>query len=248
MTTLGSSFDRLLDVVDEVGIVDKDLHRLRDAFGVEEQLRLLQGHEDQQGIIFRHADLVDGGDRIGFDARRGADGRHIAIGRNQRDQIAELQAEIFGHARADGHAFGGVKIVERALPQIAGDKGHLGEVGSAHALDHGASAPGAAWPLRHHLALDHWDGELDAVDLIDAISNRSIVVKLAVDRMQDDMAVDAQNAVQQFGAKAVHHRHDDNQRGDAEHDAQKRNDGDPGGDALLALGAQIAPGDHALKW
>ena len=51
------------------------------------------------------------------------------------------------------------------------------------------------------------------------------------------MAVEPENLRQQFLAKPVHHRHDDDQRGDAEHDAEKRKSGDDGDESLFAPGA-----------
>ena len=40
--------------------------------------------------------------------------------------------------------------------------------------------------------------------------------------LHEDMAVDADDLVQQFVAEAVHHRHDDDQRRDPEQDAQAK--------------------------
>jgi hypothetical protein len=55
------------------------------------------------------------------------------------------------------------------------------------------------------------------------------------------MAVEAEDLVEQFLAEAVHHRHHDDQRGDAEHDAEEREAGDDGDEAFLATRPQIAP-------
>src|ERR1700674_753428 len=62
------------------------------------------------------------------------------------------------------------------------------------------------------------------------------------------MAVEAENLVQQFLAEAVHDRHHDDQRGDAEHDAQKRETGDDGNEAFLATCPQIASRQQPLEW
>ncbi len=48
------------------------------------------------------------------------------------------------------------------------------------------------------------------------------------------MAVDAQHAAEQLGAKPVHHGEDDDQRADAEGDADQREGGDDGDEALAA--------------
>src|SRR5665213_1940813 len=61
------------------------------------------------------------------------------------------------------------------------------------------------------------------------------------------MAVEAEDAAQQLGAKAVHHRHDDDERRHAERDAGQRENGDDGDEALLPPRAQIAEGDHPLE-
>src|SRR5690606_32865462 len=52
-------------------------------------------------------------------------------------------------------------------------------------------------------------------------------------------------------AKAVHHRHDDDQRGHAEQNADERKSGDDGNKPFLAPGAQIAQRKHPFerrKW
>ena len=46
--------------------------------------------------------------------------------------------------------------------------------------------------------------------------------------------------------KSVHNRHDDNHRGDGEHDTGKGNRGNEANPALGFLGAQITHGNHAL--
>ena len=52
-----------------------------------------------------------------------------------------------------------------------------------------------------------------------------------------DMAANAENALDQLGAEAIHHRHHDDQRGDAERDADQRQPGDDRDEALALLDA-----------
>jgi hypothetical protein len=40
------------------------------------------------------------------------------------------------------------------------------------------------------------------------------------------MRVEAEDLIQELDMKAVHHRHDDDQRADAQRDAEQREDGD----------------------
>ena len=61
------------------------------------------------------------------------------------------------------------------------------------------------------------------------------------------MAVDAEDAHQKLGAEAVHDGHDDDQRRDAQHDAEEGDRGDDRDERLLAARAQIAPRDHPLE-
>src|SRR5579872_1767983 len=61
------------------------------------------------------------------------------------------------------------------------------------------------------------------------------------------MTVEAQDLVQQFLAKTVHHGHHDDKSGHAEHDAEKREAGDDGDEALLAARAQITSRQQPLE-
>src|SRR6202012_5197000 len=60
------------------------------------------------------------------------------------------------------------------------------------------------------------------------------------------VAVEAQDATEQLRAEAVHHRHDDDQHGHRQGDADEGDDGDDRDAALLALGAQVTAGDRPL--
>ena len=52
---------------------------------------------------------------------------------------------------------------------------------------------------------------------------------------------------EQIGAEAVHHRHDDDQGGDAERDPEQRKDRDDRDEAFLPARPQIAERDHPLE-
>src|SRR3546814_1250747 len=59
------------------------------------------------------------------------------------------------------------------------------------------------------------------------------------------MAVEADDLVEQFGPKAVHHRHHGDERGDAEHHGHKADRGDEEDEAFaLPAGDKVALGDH----
>src|SRR3546814_14456700 len=63
-----------------VRIFDHDLERRDTLGGAEIFLRFVERHEDEARIIFRHADLEDGDDRISLDPRRG-DRRSVGEGK-----------------------------------------------------------------------------------------------------------------------------------------------------------------------
>ena len=55
-----------------------------------------------------------------------------------------------------------------------------------------------------------------------------------------------EHLAQHLELEAVHHGHHDDQRADAQRDADQREAGDDRDEALLAAGAQVAEGDQAL--
>ena len=67
-------------------------------------------------------------------------------------------------------------------------------------------------------------------------------------RLHQQMAVEAEDLVEQLLAEAVHHRHDDDQRRDAEHDAEEGEPGNDRDESFLAARAQIAQRQHPFEW
>ena len=67
------------------------------------------------------------------------------------------------------------------------------------------------------------------------------------ERLHQQMAVEAEDLVEQFLAEAVHHRHDDDQRRHAEHDAEEGKAGDDRDEAFLAARPQIAQRQHPFE-
>src|SRR5262245_48470752 len=61
------------------------------------------------------------------------------------------------------------------------------------------------------------------------------------------MTVEAENLVEQFLAEPVHHRHHDDQRRDAEHDADEREGRDDGNESFTPPRAQVAQRQHPLE-
>ncbi|MHC2692588.1 hypothetical protein ACVME9_005079 [Bradyrhizobium liaoningense] len=66
--------------------------------------------------------------------------------------------------------------------------------------------------------------------------------------LDQDVAVEPQDLVEQLFAEAVHHGHHDDQRRDAQHDAEKGEPGDDRDESLLPPRPQIARRQHPLEW
>ena len=108
------------------------------------------------------------------------------------------------------------------------------------------AAPPAAG--RHDLALDQRGDAGDTRECrgpCAAAASKSVKrAGLAIDR---EMAVEAEDAADQIGAKPVHHRHHDDQRRHPERDPEQRKDRDDRDKPLLPPRPQIAERDHPLE-
>ena len=79
----------------------------------------------------------------------------------------------------------------------------------------------------HHLVLDHRIDEARRPAVrATGIAHRVVVADAGRRRLNAEMAVEPEDAAQQFLAEAVHHRHDDDQGGDAEENAEEGKQGD----------------------
>src|SRR5690606_26674046 len=65
--------------------------------------------------------------------------------------------------------------------------------------------------------------------------------------VDDDVAIDPEDLLEELIAEAVHHGHDDDQRRYAEQDAYERKPRDDRDEALLAPGPEIAKRQHPLE-
>ena len=111
-----------------------------------------------------------------------------------------------------------LEVGQGAGLDIAGDDGAPGEVGWADAAHHGAARHAAR--RRHDLALDERADPDDAGDLADLPGKGVEVAQGFAGAVDAEVSVEAENAGQELLAKAVHHRHDDDQRRHAKGDAR----------------------------
>ena len=78
------------------------------------------------------------------------------------------------------------------------------------------------------------------------VGNLLPVGQAAVIALDDGVAVQADDLVEQLRAKAVHHAHDDDQRGNAERNCDQADAGDEEDESLALAGKQIAASEHPL--
>ena len=84
-------------------------------------------------------------------------------------------------------------------------------------------------------------------DAGDALRHRLIVGERRFQRLHQQVAVEAEDLAEQFLAEAVHHRHDDDQGGDAQHDAEEGEAGDDRYESFLAPRPQVAQRQHPFE-
>ena len=101
-------------VADLVGRIEHHFEHGHAIGLIEIKLRLVERHEQDGRVVFRHADLEDGDHRIALHARRGAErGRSAARGQ-QRYLVADSHVQFVGQAAAESNAGLLVETVERA--------------------------------------------------------------------------------------------------------------------------------------
>ena len=197
-------------------------------------------------VIFRHADREDARHLVGFHPRRNAERRHIALRRDELDLVTHTDAEVLRHARSDEHAVAGRKGHEVAALDVVRDELQLGEVVRRYAANQ-CARPRPGRTRSQRLPLHQRNRQTDPLHALQSLRQRLVVVERTVHRLDDHVAVDPENARDEFDAETVHHRHHDDQRRHAQHDAEEGEAGDDGYVGLLAPCPEIPPRDHALE-
>jgi hypothetical protein len=222
-------------------VTHENLERRYAAAGAEENLRGVQRHEDKIIVIFKHADIEHGRDFIAAHTRRGAEDRGFADGGNQRQGIAHMQIEPLRHANADSD-IGAAIIFQRAISYVIGDCRALKDCFLRQAAHE--SAGGGAFAGDERLRFDRRLYGGNVGDFTDCVEERLIILQRSLHWIEVHMPVEADDALKQFLAEAVHHRHDDDQSRDAERDADQREPGDDRNKPLLPPRAEVT---HSYK-
>ena len=141
---------------------------------------------------------------------------------------------MIGKPPADRHALPFVEAFERALADIVGNAAHQ-------------YARRIEGRRRQRLPLDDRRGKQDARHFRNPLGHSLPIGERLLQRLDQEVAVDAQDLVQQLLAETIHHRHHDDEGGDAKHDAEKRESGIDRDEALLPPRTQIAQREHPFE-
>ncbi len=206
-------------------------------------LRVLHRHHHVSLVVIVDADLEDRGDAIGDLARNRAEGRGTTERVYHRNGVTHLRSQILRKLRTDRDivaALGKFGEVPRLYLVI-----EPGKVLSRIAAHQNAFDP--AVESGHQRLLDQRRSMSDAGRRANVLQHALPVVEPPAIGLDDGMAVEPDDLVEQFGAEAVHHAHDDHQRSDAEHDRHQADAGDEGNEALALSGQHVALGDGPFE-
>ena len=167
------------------------------------------------------------------------------FGRNQGHHHAGHDREALGEPPAQNHRFAVVESVQRAGRKRRGHGGQFLQILALKPPHQGAER--RAFVVHQHLAFDDRGGGGDAGNRADARRQRIVIGDGAGHALHDQMAVQPEDSPEQLGLEPVHHAHHDDEGGDAQRDADQREAGNHRNEALLALGAQIAPRHHPFE-
>ena len=213
---------------------------------VEEGLRLLQRHEGDRAVIFRHAHLENRRYRIPFHSGRSSEGRRCAARRENRYFSAHKDIQRVGKPRSNDDPARLVEVRKRPVADVARDGFQGVQILGSQAAHDDAGRIGLR--RNHHLPFDHRQREFHAGHGVEPVGSRDEIVERAGERPYDHVTVEPKDLVEQLLAEAVHDREHDNQGRDAEHDAQHAEEGDDGYAALLAPGPKVAKGEQPFEW
>ena len=175
-------------------------------------------------------------DRVGLRcAARCRTAVRVALRRDQGDVVAERRRRAAAAMpRADRDRVVAVEVVERAARRCC-RRSAACAARSSGAMPRTSAPAARRWRRRHHLALDQRRR---------AARRRAPARRRCGERrryrssgrrrpIDVHVPVEAEDPAEQLGAEAVHHRHHDDQRRDAERDAEKREAGDDRDEAFL---------------
>src|SRR5215813_3163369 len=239
----------LIDVAADAGgvveIADVDHEARRGVLGPEEQLSGLERHVHHAFVEEIHADLEDPDDVIRLGAGNAADDGAAGFRHDQRDGIADADVEVLGQPRSQDDDVGAGEIMEVAALDVPRHELDLLEIAAPYRVNEGARR--VVGRRRHHLAVNRRQYRGDARHGPDLRRDVIEVVDVLAGRGQAEMAVDAEDRIQDLGAETVHDGEHDDQRRHAEADAEQREPGDNGDQAFASARPQIAEGDQAFE-
>ncbi len=211
--------------------------------GQQQGLRVGNRHDHERLVVVVDADLEDRAHGVADLPRDRAERGRPALWVDDRDRIAEPRAEIGGEARADRDVV--LAVAQRC--EIADQ--HVG-LEPADVLRRVAAHEYRLDPAverRQQRLLDQRRGAGDLGCLAHLIEHLLPVLQPAAIGLDDRVAVEPDDLVEQLGAEAVHHAHDDDQHRHREHDHADADRGDERDHRLAAPGQHVTLGDGPFE-
>ncbi len=237
--------------VEPLRIGGEDVETAGLALQLVQQLRRLQRHIDGRGIGLLQPGREDRGHGVGLGPRHQAEGGAVEMRRDQRQLVTQADAELPGQAAADGDHLGAGELLRLVDQQRPGDRRTVQEIrrlDPAHRRRRALEGGEVGIPADQRLVLDHRRHPHHAGNLPQPVGQRAVIRQAGAGRGADlEMGVEAEHALHQLGAEAVHHRHDDDQGRHAQQDAGEGEAGDDGDEAFLPAGPQVAEGDGPFE-
>src|SRR5690606_12549673 len=203
-------------------ILDEDLNGVGGLRITEKDLRLIERHVDGGEIEFIHADLEETGNGIGLHARHGADDGLRALGAEEGDVATGTQAQTLGKPAAGQKPSLPSEVRHAAGDDLANDLLSALQVFWRDALYLGAH--GTLTSGHDHLRLYQGRSQPDALQPLQLLRDIPVIVNGVPVIIGGQVAIHPQDPAHQLDTKAVHHRHDDDERRDPDGDPEEGKD------------------------
>ena len=214
---------------------------------LEEHLRGAQRQEHHAGVVLFQSCIEDRHHLVGLHARDGAERRRGTLRRDHGQWVTDTQPIQLGQPDADGDRVVAGEPVQAAGDDVVADRRQRPQIVQRHAA-HQPALRAAVRRGQQRLAIQHAERGDDARHGADLRQQRRVAVdRLAGVGLDLDVPVHPQDATLQLDLEPAHHAGHHDQRGDAQRDADQREDRDDGDEALALAGTQVAPGDRALE-
>ena len=182
-------------------------------------MRLSQRHVDKGTVKLRHANQEHGVYVVNLAPWCLSEGTGGPVWRQQRELVTHTNTKLVCKALTNGNTLSAVEVIERSSANILSDGIQALHVNFTYTTHQ--RARGSKSGRCQNLSIDHRNGLLHTLDLLKPLGQLVIIGKGLVHRLHKHVATDTKNFRDQFLAKAIHHRHHDDECRDAKQDPGK---------------------------